>query len=84
MKLSGMSTTEIAANLNAREILPPTEYKYHAGDKRAVNINKRKCYWEAGVVGLILQNEKYVGDMVLLKTEVNRVTGKQIKQAKED
>lgn len=84
MKLSGMSTTEIAANLNAREILPPTEYKYHAGDKRAVNINKRKCYWEAGVVGLILQNEKYVGDMVLLKTEVNRVTGKQIKRAKED
>lgn len=84
MKLSGMSTTEIAANLNAREILPPTEYKYHAGDKRAININKRKCYWEAGVVGLILQNEKYVGDMVLLKTEVNRVTGKQIKRAKED
>lgn len=84
MKLSGMSTTEIAANLNAREILPPTEYKYHAGDRRAVNINKRKCYWEAGVVGLILQNEKYVGDMVLLKTEVNRVTGKQIKRAKED
>lgn len=84
MKLSGMSTTEIATNLNAREILPPTEYKYHAGDKRAVNINKRKCYWEAGVVGLILQNEKYVGDMVLLKTEVNRVTGKQIKRAKED
>lgn len=84
MKLSGMSTTEIAANLNAREILPPTEYKYYTGDKRAVNINKRKCYWEAGVVGLLLQNEKYVGDMVLLKTEVNRVTGKQIKRAKED
>lgn len=84
MKLSGMSTTEIAVNLNTREILPPTEYKYQAGDRRAINVNKRKCYWEAGVVGLILQNEKYVGDMVLLKTEVNRVTGKQIKRAKED
>lgn len=84
MKLSGMSSTEIAANLNAREILPPTEYKYHAGDRRAVNTNARKCYWEAGVVNGILQNEKYVGDMVLLKTEVNRVTGKQIKRAKED
>lgn len=84
MKLSGMSSTEIAANLNARDILPPTEYKYHAGDKRAVNSNTRKCYWEAGVINSILQNEKYVGDMVLLKTEVNRVTGKQVKRAKED
>ncbi len=84
MKLSGMSSTEIAANLNARDILPPTEYKYHAGDKRAVNSNTRKCYWEAGVINGILQNEKYVGDMVLLKTEVNRVTGKQVKRAKED
>lgn len=84
MKLSGMSSTEIAANLNAREILPPTEYKYHAGDKRAINTNVRKCYWEAGVINGILQNEKYVGDMVLLKTEINRVTGKQVKRAKED
>lgn len=84
MKLSGMTSTEIAANLNARNILPPTEYKYQAGDKRAVNTNIRKCFWEAGVVNGILQNEKYTGDMVLLKTEVNRVTGKQVKRAKED
>ena len=84
MKLSGMTSTEIAANLNARNILPPTEYKYQAGDKRAVNTNTRKCFWEAGVVNGILQNEKYTGDMVLLKTEVNRVTGKQVKRAKED
>lgn len=57
MKLSGMSSTEIAANLNAREILPPKEYKYHAGDKRAINTNVRKCYWETGVINGILQNE---------------------------
>ena len=84
MKLSGMTLTEIASNLNDRNILPPKEYKYKSGDKRAINKNIRKTYWESGVVEAILTNEKYTGDMVLLKTFNNRITGKQEKRASDE
>ena len=55
MKLSGMTLTEIASNLNNRNVLPPKEYKYKSGDKRAINKNIRKTYWESGVVEAILK-----------------------------
>lgn len=84
MKLSGMTLTEIASNLNDRNVLPPKEYKYKSGDKRAINKNIRKTYWESGVVEAILKNEKYTGDMVLLKTFNNRITGKQEKRASDE
>lgn len=84
MKLSGMTSKEIASNLNSRNIIPPREYKYRSGDTRPVNKNSRKTYWECGVVDAILRNEKYTGDMVLLKTVCNRITGKQEKRTADE
>lgn len=84
MKLAGMTCTEIAYNLNAREILSPSEYRYSMGDTRTINQNERKCYWECNTVQAVLQNEKYTGDMVQLKTYIDKITGKQIKRPKDE
>lgn len=74
MKLSGIGTSQIARILNDRGVLAPTEYAYQKG--RTINhARERVCYWDPTVIEKLLQNEKYTGTMVNLKTQVNRISG---------
>lgn len=83
MKLAGMGNTDIARNLNDRGIPAPTEYQKRKGAS-IVHAPCRTFYWDAKSVELILTNEKYTGTMVNLKTEVNRLTGKQENRPEEE
>ncbi len=84
MRIAGMLYADIAANLNKREIPTPTEYKCMKGDTRKINNRGRKCYWSASVIATMLRNEKYAGNMVLLRTYTDRIAGKQKRRSKDE
>ena len=84
MRLVGMGLTDIARNLNDREIQCPTVYKRDKGEPvNHVGGYDDMC-WTAGSVYQLLSNEIYTGAVVSLKTEFDRLTGKQRKKPEEE
>lgn len=84
MKIAGVGTTHIAKALNDRGILSPSELYRSRGSKRKWNQSGEVCYWTACKVESIIRDEKYTGTMVLLKTKLDSIGGKQIKRPKEE
>ena len=84
MKIAGIGTTHIAKSLNDRGILSPSELYRSRGDTRKWNRSGETCYWTACKVESIIRDEKYTGTMVLLKTKLESVGGKQISRPKEE
>lgn len=76
MRLAGMGLTEIARNLNDRDIKCPTVYKHEKGEP----VNHIKGFesmcWTSGSVYQLLSNEIYTGAVVSLKSSFDKVSGK--------
>jgi DNA invertase Pin-like site-specific DNA recombinase len=65
MKLSGMSQTAIANNLNAQGVLSPMEYKHSIGIQIQDNFKRHEqAEWSAMSVRRVLENEVYVGTLI--------------------
>lgn len=62
MKLDGMSSGEIAKNLNERKIKSPSVYKNFAPSRRC-------SYWTTNTIGIILRNQTYCGDTIGNKSQ---------------
>lgn len=84
MKLSGIGTTHIAKCLNDRGVPCPSELGRQRGIRQTWKGNFEKYGWTASTVERILREEKYTGTMVMLRTELQGVGGKQIKRPKEE
>lgn len=84
MKIAGIGTTHIAKSLNDRGILSPSELYRSRGDTRKWNQSGETCYWTACKVENIIRDEKYTGTMVLLKTKLESVGGKQVSRPQEE
>lgn len=69
----GLGNIAIASELESRQILTPSAYKYRNGDQkfsRYPSIAEGKYYtWCACTVGQILKNRVYLGELINLKTE---------------
>jgi DNA invertase Pin-like site-specific DNA recombinase len=65
MKLSGMSQTTIANQLNAQGVLSPMEYKHSLGIQIQDNFKTHEqAEWSAKSVSRVLENEVYIGTLV--------------------
>lgn len=84
MKIAGIGTTHIAKSLNDRGILSPSELYRSGGGTRKWNRSGETCYWTACKVENIIRDEKYTGTMVLLKTKLESIGGKQVSRPKEE
>ena len=62
MRYSGMSYTKIAASLNQSEVLPPRFYWNQNAGHDCTGVT---TLWTARTIKLILQNEVYIGTLVL-------------------
>lgn len=61
--LSGLGTTNIAKELNKRNIINPTAYRKKTINKKKIE-NKADTVWTTSMVSKILYNQIYCGDMV--------------------
>ena len=84
MKMTGMGLTEIARTLNNRGIKSPSAYKHEKGVATCRNKGFENMLWTAATIRQILTNEKYTGTLVRLETEVDLLTGKQMKRSKDE
>ncbi len=84
MKLAGTGTTLIAKALNDRGIPCPSELYRSRGDTRQWNNREKLCYWTAGTIEVIIQDERYTGTMVQLKTRMDSACGKRVRRPKEE
>ena len=80
LTLEGMGQIAIAKELAARKIIAPSVYKHRQGDTRFSGYgpvtNGDPYRWSSATIGSILRNPVYIGDLILLKTEVvNHKTG---------
>ena len=70
----GLGNISIAKELQARQIVTPSAYKFQNGDTRYTNYTSVKsgdyCRWDAATIGQILNNRVYIGELASLKTEV--------------
>ena len=77
LRLAGKGLTDIARTLNDRGVKCPTAYKQGKGE----SINHKDGFdtmcWTSGGVLAVLNNETYTGTLVMLKRDIDRVTGKQ-------
>lgn len=82
---SGKGKLAIAKILNAEKIPCPSEYKRLNGLKYT-NGNRLELtkYWTYSTINKVLNNEIYVGNMVLNKTERKTVRGKAKKNSEEN
>lgn len=60
----GNTTTKIADRVNAEGILIPGEYKNYRTNNNYQLTNEKRRLWCASQVGLIIQNEVYIGTFV--------------------
>ena len=80
LTLEGMGQIAIAKELASRKIVAPSVYKHRQGDSRFSGygpVTDGDPYrWSSATIGSILRNPVYIGDLILLKTEVvNHKTG---------
>ena len=84
----GLGSTAIAKELKRREIITPSVYKFQKGDTRfsgysAVK-NATPYNWRDATILQILNNRVYLGELTILKTEVeNYKTKKRVPVAKD-
>lgn len=76
MRLSGIGPTEIAKNLNERDIKCPTVYRHKKGEATNHGGNYEHMCWTGSSVMETLSNENYTGSVVSMKSEFDRVSGK--------
>lgn len=67
--LSGLGTTNIAKELNNRNIVNPSTYRKMKKDNKEIE-DKIDTLWTSSMVSKILYNQIYCGDMVQGKTEI--------------
>lgn len=84
MKLSGIGTTHIAKCLNDRGVPSPSELGRQRNIRQRWRGDFEKYGWTASTVERILREEKYTGTMVMLKTELQGIRGKQVKRPEEE
>lgn len=84
MKLSGVGTTHIAKCLNDRGVPCPSELGRQRNIRQKWKGNFERYGWTASTVERVLREEKYTGTMVMLKTELRGVGGKQVKRPEEE
>ena len=85
MKDSGMKYSQIAKQLNEEGILSPSEYKVLLTKKEVWRRAERRLpMWNKSTVCRILDDERYIGNMVSGQTRVEYVGGKAIRANRED
>lgn len=84
MRLAGMGLTEIARNLNDREIKCQTVYKHEKGEATNHGEGFENMCWTSSSVHLLLTNEIYTGAVVSLKSGFDRISGKLKVKPKEE
>ena len=84
MKLSGVGTSHIAKCLNDRGVPSPAELGKQRNLRQKWKGNFEKYGWTASTVERILREEKYTGTMVMLKTELQGVRGRQVKRPEKE
>lgn len=81
LALQGYGETKIAKELERRQILSPSAYKYRKGDTRfknyPANAENTPYVWCYTTVRNILVNRVYIGELTSLKTEVVNYKTKQ-------
>ena len=74
LALQGLGDCKIAQELENREILTPSAYKFREGDTRfknySANMGANPYIWTPVTIGAILTNRVYLGELTSLKTEV--------------
>ena len=74
LALQGLGDCKIAQELENREILTPSAYKFREGDTRfknySANMGANPYIWTPATIGAILTNRVYLGELTSLKTEV--------------
>ena len=77
----GLGNIAIATELKARGLVAPSAYKYLRGDTRFANHpavrNGAYCDWCHSMIGQMLNNTVYIGDLTSLKTETVNCKTKQ-------
>ena len=84
MRLAGMGLTEIARNLNDRDIKCQTVYKHEKGEPTNHGDGFDSMCWTSGSVYQLLSNEIYTGAVVSLKSGFDRASGKLKRKAKDE
>lgn len=82
-RLRGLTSSQIAKQLNSGNIPTPVEFKIRKG-KTARKPKGDKFYWSSSVICSILRNPVYVGDIEYGKTEREQVGGRNVLNARED
>ncbi len=82
--LNATGTTHIAKCLNDRGVPSPAEIGKQRNLRQKWKGNFEKYGWTASTVERILREEKYTGTMVMLKTELQGVRGRQVKRPEEE
>ena len=75
MRDSGMSYTEIAKQLNSEGIPSPSEYKLSFTKKKDWRRVGQAAIWNRSMICRILDDERYIGNMVSGMTRVKHVGG---------
>lgn len=84
MRLAGMGLTEIARNLNDRDIKCQTVYKHEKGEPTNHGSGFETMCWTAGSVYQLLGNEIYTGAVISLKSCFDKVSGKMKRKAEDE
>lgn len=82
-RLRGLTSTQIAKQLNTENVPTPIEFKVRKG-KTSRKPKGDKFYWSGSVVCSILRNPVYAGDVEYGKTEKEQVGGRNVLKAKAD
>ena len=70
----GLTSTEIAKQLNEDGIPTPAQHKRALGSKRQLwNSERTDNFWRATTIGKILRDERYTGKLVALKTTLSEL-----------
>jgi len=81
--LQGMTSSQIAKELNAKNVSAPIEFKIKKGSTSR-KPKGDKFYWSSSTICSILRNPVYVGDVEYGKTEREQAGGRNVLKAKKD
>lgn len=84
MRDNGMSYTDIAKQLNGEGILSPSEYKVMLTKKKDWRRVGQAAIWNRSMICRILDDERYIGNMVSGLTKVKYVGGNSRKTTPEE
>ncbi|MCH5266317.1 MAG: recombinase family protein [Lachnospiraceae bacterium] len=82
-RLRGLTSTQIARQLNLENVPTPVEFKIRKG-KTSRKPKGDKFYWSNSVICSILRNPVYAGDIAYGKTEREQVGGPNVLKEKKD